>query len=613
MTTQLNPLTHPDHHEEHAGERHFSWLAWFSSPWVTSLFLMLVGLAVRLLNVQEKSLWSDELCTIASALGNSLDPLAQIGFDPDHPVSAQAYLEKATTSHGLFNWEATAEILKKNIHPPLFFWMMNPVIETFGTSAAVLRILAVGFSALCIPALFVFGRHLGGYWVGLIAAFLFLTSGFQIDHAQDARQYSWVTLLSIGASLSFIKALNTHKMPQAILYWGMWGLASLLGLYSQYFYGVFWFLQIAYGIVFAPRTSARLALLGTSMAVIAGISPWLSVFKEQLVFMKAQGHYTDGLWKPIQLPEIIWRRIGEYVYLKSVAGKWMMLGIVVTLVLVFQSRIRLAFQNLKSLFSPRSGEQSGLNQKAPLIQLNFNLLNFKSGLASGKTFLGSGWGWIIVWLVGLFAAQIALDVLKDSHTLTIRRYTLLAAPPIYLFLALGLQRLWLASQQPALSNAKRYAVKTVVTAALSLCIWNAWETVNGDNYTSDDFKGAAYYINRLFLDPEHPHQLIHDLPDSHLNRVKHPLVLVHKSGAMAVGLSYYLTPETPMMGIPTPEKLPQRDWTESALVLAITHAGNVEKTMIHEQLLRIGYQLSESKTVPGIKLFVYMKPQPEGK
>jgi hypothetical protein len=115
------------------------------------------------------------------------------------------------------------------------------------------------------------------------------------------------------------------------------------------------------------------------------------------------------------------------------------------------------------------------------------------------------------------------------------------------------------------------------------------------------------------LDPEHPHQLIHDLPDSHLNRVKHPLVLVHKSGAMAVGLSYYLTPETPMMGIPTPEKLPQRDWTESALVLAITHAGNVEKTMIHEQLLRIGYQLSESKTVPGIKLFVYMKPQPEGK
>lgn len=598
MTTHPSPLPHPElprpempQHDDD-DNRQFSWLEWFSSPWVTGLFLMLVGLALRLLNLEEKSLWSDELCTIASALGNSLDPLAQIGFDPDHPISAKAYLEKATTSHGFFNWQATAEILRKNIHPPLFFWLMNPVIETFGTSAAALRSLAVVFSALCIPALFALGRYLGGYWVGTIAAFLFLTSGFQIDHAQDARQYSLVTLLSIGASLSFIKALNTNKMPQAIFYWGLWGLCSLIGIYSQYFYGAFWFLQIAYGMVFAPRTSARLALLGTSIAVIAGFSPWLTVFREQLAFMKMQGHYTDGLWKPIQLPEIIWRRIGEYVYLKSVTGKWMLLGVVITLLVTFQKQIGLGFENFKAFLTSQQDHHSSLNQK----------------LQPLKTFLGSGWGWIVVWLVGLFAAQIALDLLKDSHTLTIRRYTLLAAPPIYLFLALGLQRLWVQSQKPLFSNAKRYAIKTVVTASLVLCLWNAWETVSGNNHTSDDFKGAAHYINRLSLDPEHPQNLIHTLPDSHLQRAKHPLVLVHKSGAMAVGLAYYLTPETPMMGISNPQQLPQRNWHESALVLAITHAGNQEKTAIHEQLVKAGYQLSESKTVPGIKLFVYMKP-----
>lgn len=598
MTTHPTPMPNPkfSHSElpyhDGADGRHFSWLAWFSSPWVTSLFLMLVGLALRLLNLEEKSLWSDELCTIASALGNSLDPLAQVAFDPDHPISAKMYLEKATTSHGLFNWEATAEILRKNIHPPLFFWMMNPIIETFGSSTATLRSLAVLFSALCIPALFALGRHLGGYWVGLLAAILFLTSGFQIDHAQDARQYSLVTLLSIGSSLSFIKALNTNKMPQSIFYWSMWGFCSLIGLYSQYFYGAFWFLQIAYGMVFAPRTSARLALLGTSIAVIAGFSPWLPVFKEQLVYMKTQGHYTDGLWKPIQLPEIIWRRIGEYVYLKSVAGKWMLLGVLMTLVFAFQKPIWLAFEKWKSLLTSNQGQHRSLNQPLELL----------------KAFLGTGWGWILVWLVGLFAAQIALDLLKDSHTLTIRRYTLLAAPPIYLFLALGLQRLWVESQKPLLLNAQRIAIKTVVSASLLLCFWNAWETVSGNNHTSDDFKGAAHYINRLYLDPVHPKNLIHALPDSHLQRAKHPLVLVHKSGAMAVGLAYYLTPETPMLGIPNPEKLPQRDWQESALVLAITHAGNQEKTAIHEQLLKAGYQLSESINVPGIKLFVYMKP-----
>src|SRR5262245_50518222 len=94
--------------------------------WFLVLAITLAGLMFRWVNLNEKSLWTDEVATIASALGNSIDPVAWTlqghVFDPPGLSTAAVYQARALTSHGLLNTSQTTQVLQHNVHPPFFFW-----------------------------------------------------------------------------------------------------------------------------------------------------------------------------------------------------------------------------------------------------------------------------------------------------------------------------------------------------------------------------------------------------------------------------------------------------------------------------------------------------------
>lgn len=525
-----------------------------------------VGLFLRLYHLNEKSLWSDEVCTIATALGHSVDTNAVKDFDPALPQPASYYRDKVLSyppeamNTPALAWEQTATVLRQNIHPPFFFWLMNRYlqndeIQTFGTSPQALRWPAVAFGLLCIPMLFLVARRLGDTSLGLLSATIFTLSGYQIAHAQDARQYTLLTLIALTSAWLVLRLVtgnsdktSVEKTSSQWPEWTGWVLLSAMGLYTQYLYGLF----ILFLMTFAAwqRRAERGFLIKLAMAAVGmGLlfAPWLPVLADQLQFLKQEGHYTAGLWNPLQLPEILWRTLTDFVMPKAFLGK-----LAVSLILLL---------SLASGFASKR-----LNKLSPVL-----------------AFVG-------LWLGVILGGQMLLDILKDSHTLSIRRYTLLAAPAFYILIGWTLLQIrWKpALLQPVLG------IFLLVAMAL-----NTNDILSGTKFHSDEFRQAAQFINTQA-------QL-------------HDVVLVHKSGAMAVGMAYYLEPTQAMMGIP--ESAATTDTEKAAITtrvnaaaqqaqrvwVVLSHSGGGVKGLVEAQLIQQGFVPGAPQKFPGVGVRLYTR------
>jgi uncharacterized membrane protein len=478
------------------------------------LCITLIGAGLRLYRLDEKSLWSDEIATIATSMGNSIDPVAftqhHKQFDPPQPIPAGDYLKKATQSHSNGNLTQVAqvtEILKDNVHPPLFFWLMHWWIQAVGLNAGLLRIPAVLFGILCIPAIYWLAVGVAGLNeqtkgealpmsasgkipLALLSAMFMAISVYQIDHAQDARQYTLLLLLAIMAIGVAVRI--AQKKPTSVWPWLALALLLLAGLYTQYFFLNIILLVFGYLTWTGRRNRPFLArLIGTGVVVGIGFLPWWPIFTQQLVFVKAAGHYTAGLWKPMQLPEKLWRIACEFFMPDNPLGK-----IIPLLVL------------LVALGSGYTQRNNGKGKYA--------------GLSTGLSLL-------LAWLAVVMGGQVAIDIIKHSHTATIRRYLLLASPACYLLMAYGI--VFIGQRM-----SRQWGWLTAGTLSILLCGFMLADTnqqLRANHTSSDEFKQSAAWINQ--------------------STQANDVVLVSKSGAMAVGMAYYLKPGIRMRGIDVPE------------------------------------------------------------
>jgi hypothetical protein len=139
----------------------------------------------------------------------------------------------------------------------------------------------------------------------------------------------------------------------------------------------------------------------------------------------------------------------------------------------------------------------------------------------------------LFWMVVLIGGQIIIDLLKQSHTLTIRRYLLLVSPAYYLLIAYAL--LYLPPLKPQWIRA------AVIGGILAMILTTPAKTTS-----SDEFKQAAFYIN----DYEHSKMAMgrycktpqfsgHWIEYIHVRCDRPTWILINKSGAIAVGMAYY--------------------------------------------------------------------------
>lgn len=144
---------------------------WPTGDIVWLLFVLVVGLAARLLHIERQPFWLDEALTFQRIhLGTG-------------SLIADSYA---------------------NRHMPSYFLLLQ-LISQLGMGSALLRIPSALFGALSAGMVFAIAQRIGGRGAAIVAGLLMALSPLQVQYGQEARSYTLVTLLITIALWSLVR------------------------------------------------------------------------------------------------------------------------------------------------------------------------------------------------------------------------------------------------------------------------------------------------------------------------------------------------------------------------------------------------------------------------
>lgn len=412
--------------------------------------LLLVTLLVRLYRLDGQGLECDELFTVSAANGQHYVYFpSRSGLMPhDFPTTVEGYGQLLTPRADAGLGDVTG-VLRRNVHMPLYFYLMHYWVKWAGTSEWALRLPSALFGTLAVLMTFLLGKEMFNSFVGLVAALLLALLPVQVYHSQQARMYSLLVLLAAAAAYTLNRAL---QRPSSVRHYVLYGVVSAAGLYTHYVYVFFVAAQALFVLFVSPAAKQhRRRWFFTFLAVAAALLPWLlAVSAEQ---QQASADVTA--WARGDVPA----------------------GVLLT---------RTAFAVMSLVSAPGAS----LGWLAAAVACGF--------LLSGVVALrhnGQALRLLCLWVVLPAAGIVAVNFLLDANAVAMMRYWMLITPALYLLVALGVE--WLCSR----GGARGWRVAAVVMLAV-LCGWGAVATARGTLLPKPDRYGElAQFVRENVNDP----------------------------------------------------------------------------------------------------------------
>ncbi|MBE9080015.1 glycosyltransferase family 39 protein [Romeria aff. gracilis LEGE 07310] len=264
------------------------------------VIVLLLGICFRLVGLDSKAYWHDEVYTTLRAVGYTRAEFDQEVFQnqvltvPD----LQKYQQLKPGSSVVDTIDSLA--LEDPQHPPLYFILARFWLEAFGNSVLASRVLPALLSLLSLPLIYLLAMELfAAPGVALLATALLAFSPLDILFAQIARQYGLLAAVGMGSSWLLLRSL---RQPGR-LNWGLYALSVAAGFYTHVLFAINLFAHAAYVLILeqfepveppvdkpagplsertvAPPRSRRFRLLAQfAIAVAAALilyGPWLAV------------------------------------------------------------------------------------------------------------------------------------------------------------------------------------------------------------------------------------------------------------------------------------------------------------------------------------------------
>jgi uncharacterized membrane protein len=254
-------------------------LAWLR---VVLIVALAMGCFFRFAYLDRKVYWSDEVITSLWFSGYSVAEVREGLGEREIGVEEVLKYQQANPERGMGHFLA-ALALDDAHHPPGYYGLVWLWAAWVGDSVATVRGLSAFLSLLAFPCLFWLCRELFRDpltpWVALA---LLAVSPFHVLYAQEAREYSLLTVITLLSSASLLRALRLGTMPC----WASYTVTVVLGLYSSLLFGV---VVVAHGIYVAgasPRTTMWKGVLwpeglkGYLVVTLVGLgafTPWVVV------------------------------------------------------------------------------------------------------------------------------------------------------------------------------------------------------------------------------------------------------------------------------------------------------------------------------------------------
>lgn len=246
-------------------------LVWWMPLIITTVLL---GIYFRFVNLDNKVYWIDEVHTSLRVSGYTRTEFENNNLKGVITIDDLHKFQRLSPER---DFNDTIKALASSEHSPLYYILTRFWMDWFGSSISVTRSLAAIISLLAFPCIYWLSFELFNYHlISRISLALLAVSPFHVIYAQEAREYSLLTVAILFSSASFIYAVKHQTKVNWIVYGG----GVTIALYTHplaalVIFGQGIYLLITDGLRFTK--TLRNYILSCLGAVVAFI-PWILVF-----------------------------------------------------------------------------------------------------------------------------------------------------------------------------------------------------------------------------------------------------------------------------------------------------------------------------------------------
>lgn len=201
------------------------------------------------------------------------------------------FLDEAFTADLVLRpWGEMLDVIMADVHPPLFYVLLKPIVTVLPLTEWTLRSLSAFCSVVALALAMGLARRLGGQRTAAMTGWVLSWSALHLYYAQDARMYALLDIWWVLAVLMSFYASQKNRWM-----WFTWSAVILAAIYTH-FYGFALWVAGAFGgwmFILCHRKWQDLRWWAASQAVIlAGAAPLLSF----LIRVAQKG--VGGTWVP---------------------------------------------------------------------------------------------------------------------------------------------------------------------------------------------------------------------------------------------------------------------------------------------------------------------------
>jgi uncharacterized membrane protein len=246
------------------------------------LALLAGGAFFRLAYLDRKVYWNDEVITSLWFSGYTVNEVRERLGDREVGVADVLTSQQVNPERGMGSFVA-ALALDDAHHPPFYYGLVRLWAGWFGDSVAAVRLLSALLSLLAFPCLYWLARELfEERLTAWVAVALLAVSPFHVLYAQEAREYSLLTVVLLVSSAVLLRALRL----QAPRWWALYAVTVALGLYTSFLFAI---VALAHGAYVAGTglravggggfrwPAAVKGYLAASLVGAAAFVPWVVV------------------------------------------------------------------------------------------------------------------------------------------------------------------------------------------------------------------------------------------------------------------------------------------------------------------------------------------------
>ncbi len=261
--------------------------------WIGLIVTVLIGALLRIYGLGDESIWIDEGQTVAHAT------------------------------------KSLSEIVKycaRDVHPPLYLFLIHFWTAIFGTSEFSLRMPSALFGIGTLILTFFFTKRLINIRTALLATLFMAISYMGISFSQEARSYAMLLLAIILSYHALLSYLEEKKLRYAIYY-----ILSLSFILYVHYFAVFIILShqlyFIYRLIREPgnRNKRIISWIGINIGALIIYSPWIYFLINQV--LQKLGGKGPGSW--VAKPDIY---VLYRTFVQLAGGKLPLLIVAISLV-----------------------------------------------------------------------------------------------------------------------------------------------------------------------------------------------------------------------------------------------------------------------------------------